>query len=66
MRQFKVHEERFAGFYIKPILVDLDSEGYGKAESWNLYDKEGKEIYKARRLTEARLKARELHKKEKN
>lgn len=60
MRQFKTHEERFSGFYIRPKLVDLDSEGYGRAECWLLSNTTGQVIFEARRLTDARVKALSL------
>lgn len=60
MKQFKLHDERFCTYYIRPEIIERDLEGYGKVKYWDLFDKEDKLIHRATKLTEARLMARKL------
>lgn len=66
-KAFKTHEERFAGFIIKVVLVNTDEDGYGRAERWEVFadpKSTDKVLYSAKTLTLARLWAKRANKDE--
>ncbi len=54
MKKWKQFDELFSGYFIKPKLVDKDSNGYGTAASWEVSNPEKKVVFTGKTLTEAR------------